>query len=94
MKLILCKECSDVFKLSQEEVRTCSCGKCSGKYTDYLNAWYSGEPAVPIGFANRSLIKAIKLQPQEGMGEKFEAFVIPKDCPTFKKLKNKNFNKA
>lgn len=85
MKLIFCKLCQDVFKLSTSEVRECSCGKCSGKYTDELNAWYKGDNAVPLGFANSTLGMAVANQPLEGWGKRFEAFVIPIKCLTFKK---------
>jgi len=68
----------------QDEVRTCKCGECSGQYTDDLNAWYKGEQAVPLGFANHSLVNAVVNQPKEGWGEDFKAFVIPESCDTFK----------
>ena len=84
MKLILCKKCSDVFKLDREW-RDCKCGECSGKYLNDLDAIYSGEYAVPIGFANSTLVDAIKNQPMRGMGKEFTAFVIPTICPTMKK---------
>jgi len=86
MKLILCKNCQDIVRLIKEE-RFCRCGKCSGKYTDDLNAWYKGgEFVVPLGFANSSLISALRNQPKEGWGENFTAFVIPEICDTFKKI--------
>ena len=84
MKLLLCKKCQDVVRLSEDEKRICECGKVGGKYIDDLNAVYFGEMAVPIGFANSSLVNAIYNQPEEGMGETFNAFVIPKVCPTYK----------
>jgi len=84
MKLLLCKECQDIVKLIRDEKRVCKCGKVGGKYTDDLNAIYFGEMAVPIGFANGTLVKAVHKQPNEGMGENFTAFVIPKVCPTYK----------
>lgn len=84
MKLIYCPECHDVVKLDYGE-RACECEKSWGSYEDDgLHAVYSGL-AVPLGFANSTLVQAIKNQPGEGMGERFEAFVIPKSCPTFKK---------
>lgn len=83
MKLILCKECQDVVRLIDIK-RTCKCGKVGGKYIDNLNAVYFGEMAVPIGFANSTLVKAIRDQPKDGIGETFTAFVIPKKCSTYK----------
>lgn len=87
MKLLLCKNCQDVIRLVQEETRTCRCGKVSGKYLDDLNAVYSGKEAVPLGFANSSLVEALRNQPEEGWGKEFTAFVIPKKCYTFEKVK-------
>lgn len=86
MKLILCKDCWDVVKLSTKEVRSCACGKCKGQYTDDLNAWYSGEPAIPLGIDNFDLARAQANQPEKGFGKNFNAFVIPKECSTFKKI--------
>ena len=85
MKLLLCRACSDVFKLWVGKTRTCHCGKVSGAYLDDddLHAWYSGESAVPLGFQNISLVAAIRDQPAAGNGQTFRAFVIPKTCPTF-----------
>ena len=86
MKLLLCKNCQDVIRLVQEEVRTCRCGKVSGKYINDLDAIYSGDDAIPLGFANSTLVKAIVNQPEDGWGKEFTAFVIPKNCPTFVKI--------
>lgn len=85
MKLLVCKECSDVFSLRLDKERTCECGKTKGKYTDNINAVYSG-PCYPLGFANSSFIDAIWNQPESGMGKDFTAFVIPKECTTMKKI--------
>lgn len=83
MKLLLCKECRDIIGLIDVK-RTCKCGKVGGKYTDNVNAIYFGEMAVPIGFANTTLVKAVHNQPKDGMGKDFTAFVIPKKCPSYK----------
>lgn len=83
MKLLLCKECQDVVRLIQEK-RVCKCGKVGGKYIDDLNAVYFGEMAIPIGFANSTLVQAVHNQPKNGMGENFIAFVIPKISSTYK----------
>jgi hypothetical protein len=86
MKLLLCLDCQDVIRLIQEDERTCRCGNSGGKYTNDLDAYYFGENAFPIGFANSSLVIALKNQPESGVGKTFEAFVIPKNCPTYKKI--------
>ena len=83
MKLIFCKHCWDVVKL-HSEVRFCRCEKCWGKYEkDGLNAIISKE-AIPVGINNFDFAQAVLNQPEFGMGERFEAFVIPKICPTIK----------
>ncbi len=86
MKLIYCPACDDVVKLDTT-VRACKCetswGYCKA---NGLNALYFGL-AIPLGFANSTLVQAIRNRPDEGRGERFEAFVIPKSCPTFRKAK-------
>lgn len=86
MKLLLCLQCEDVFKLRLNEHKTCKCEKCGGMYVDNLNAIYYGNKVIPIGFDNFSLAPAIKQQPEMGKGKNFEAFVIPKQCSTMVKL--------
>lgn len=87
MKLLFCKNCYDVFKLIRRS-RKCKCGLTKGKYSDNLNATYTGEHAVPLGFSNFSLGNAILNQPESNRGKTFEAFVIPKNCETFIKQTN------
>ena len=87
MKLIFCKECTDVVRLTTSNIKSCDCGKSEGHYTDELNAWYSG-PCIPLGFANSSFRTALNNQPASIWGKTFDAFVIEKDCPTFKPKKN------
>ena len=85
MKLILCPACQDVVKAGLRETRFCQCGKSWGKYRDPLNAEYGGE-AIPLGLLNNELRLAVLGQPQAGLGAQFTAFVIPKECPTYKKV--------
>lgn len=87
MKLLFCKNCQDVIRLVQEEVRTCRCGKVSGKYINDLDAIYSGKEAVPLGFSNHSFANAIRNQPEKNWGKEFTAFVIQKKCDTFVKVR-------
>lgn len=90
MKLVLCKKCQDVVRLTSE-MRQCKCRASGGCYIDDIQAVYWGEEAVPLGFDNPSLVYAIQHQPETpGVGRKFEAFVIPKVCDTFKKVKPPN----
>jgi hypothetical protein len=83
MKLIYCSNCQDIVRLYIDEERFCKCGECSGAYVDRINAWYKGNHAIPLGFHNMSFSVAISSQPEEGWGENFKAFVIPKECDTF-----------
>jgi len=86
MKLIYCRACYNVFKL-ESQPRYCECGQSGGQYlSDRLNAKYWGKWAVPLGFSNISLVDAVENQPEEGMGQIFEAFVIPKKCETMVKV--------
>jgi len=94
MKLLLCRNCRHIFNLSRE-LRTCECGKSSGKYIDTANAEYYGEDAVPLGMGNGGLVNAIKMatienkhqkEPTTCQGVDFKAFVIL-DCSTTIKKK-------
>lgn len=87
MKLVLCKNCADVFKCTTKRIRYCECGACSGKYTDNINAWYKGKYAVPLGLDNKSLVEQVPKQPKYGKGPTINAFIINKNCKTFKKKK-------
>tara|TARA_R110000787_G_scaffold55017_2_gene127411 strand:+ start:265 stop:648 length:384 start_codon:yes stop_codon:yes gene_type:complete len=81
MKLLYCNTCRDIVKLYRT-TRTCHCGATGGHYReDGLNAIYYG-PAIPLGFANSSFRDARDNQPEFGMGTVYNAFVIPKVCPT------------
>lgn len=91
MKLILCQNCQDVFKLSVKEERTCACGKCKGQYEpDGLCAWYSGKNAVPLFFSNPSLVKAMDNRQDKSYSDKslFTAGVVEYDCKRFKDITN------
>jgi hypothetical protein len=86
MKLLYCRSCNAVFSLALAREKTCECGAVRGAYEDDgLHAWYSGEPAVPLGLMNASFLEALATQPAEGWGKRFEAFVIPRICPTFQR---------
>ena len=80
MKLIYCKKCQDIVRLDTDP-RKCGCGKSSGCYIDDLRAEIKG-PCIPIGIDNRSFCVAVTRRPQSGLGSRFEAFVIPMECPT------------
>jgi len=85
MKLIFCKSCQDVVRLTGH-LRKCQCGECWGVYTDGLYAKVS-ESSVVLGFSNPSFVRALHNPPTDpdGPGKRFEAFVIPDGCKTVKK---------
>jgi len=92
MKLIYCPNCHDVVKMADSlsaRPNTCDCGQSWGEYTDNgLNAVYGGL-AVPLGFDNFTLMRALRHRPQSGDGARFTAFVIPHECDTCRKVEGK-----
>lgn len=100
MKLILCEKCSDVVSL-RPEVRRCSCGLSGGSYYDYVNAKVWG-PCFVLGFANTSLLEALRAQKFNGdstekmdytggktaKGREFRAFVIPDSASSVKRIED------
>lgn len=84
MKLIYCPHCSDVVRLIELR-RYCDCSRSYGNYVDRLQAEIGGL-AIPIGISNPSFKEALDKRPAEGLGESFEAFVIPVKCDTIKNL--------
>lgn len=87
MKLLYCRDCRDVVRLFAD-MNYCRCGGARGRYLDSLNAVYSGESAVPLGFHNASLAAAVADQPDRPPGRRFEAFVIETGCRTFVKVES------
>ncbi len=84
MKLILCPKCHDIRKPYVGTAIKCRCGKSWGMYLkDGLNMTYGGL-AVPIGVLNSELADAMVHRPTGGLGKRFTAFVIPRDCDTCK----------
>lgn len=89
MKLLYCKLCHDIILLRKAK-RMCCCRKSAGYYQpDGLHAVIIG-PCIPLGIANESLAEALRNQPTEGEGRRFEAFVIPKECKTVAHLRRKD----
>lgn len=93
MKLVLCMNCHDVFKLSKRFVRSCSCGTSWGEYLeDGLNSRVSdNDYTVVLGFDNNTLAQAIVAQQtygdqKDGRGRVFDAFVIPNNTETVKRI--------
>ena len=93
MKLLYCNTCRDIVKLYRT-TRTCHCGATGGHYReDGLNAIYYG-PAIPLGFANGSFHEALDNQPEFGMGTVYNAFVIPKVCPTMEDVDSEYYTEV
>lgn len=59
MKLLLCENCWDVFKLTRDEMRQCKCGKVKGRYITNSLAEVSAN-AVSIALGNGSVEQAIE----------------------------------
>lgn len=67
MKLLLCLNCHDIFKLGYE-VTSCKCGRCRGKYNkDGLTAVVNGE-GLSIGINNNDIGPAIHFVGEGGTG--------------------------
>lgn len=77
MKLLFCKDCSDVFSINSKQEKFCDCGKVGGKYTNNRDAYYIGDPIL-IGFHNPTFILSLQKE-----GTEFKAFTIKKPCDTF-----------
>ena len=104
MKLLACRNCSDVFSLRSEE-RTCECGSCGGRYVDSLHAevWGAEDFYFVLGFDNQTLSRAIREQIDFGdskeimggiygnevRGRNFSAFIIPESARSVKR-ENRN----
>ena len=85
MKLLYCVQCQDVIRLVSAE-QHCKCGACGGHYINALDAVFWGT-AMPLGFDNHSFGDALEAQLKgPGPGTVFEAFVLPEDCDTMKKI--------
>lgn len=87
MKLLYCKLCGDIVRL-RGELRRCECGASTGRYTGVLQAEISGS-AIPLGFNNLDFFLALEERPEQGLGKKFTAFIIPKECATVERIDDK-----
>ena len=58
MKLIMCPNCKDVFRL-RSSLRKCECGLIMGRYLDSRNAEVSKD-AINLAIGNGSLLEAIR----------------------------------
>ena len=60
MKLIFCKNCWDVFKLTVGELRACGCGRCVGQYDDNRHTAVTNGEGYALAIGNGSLLDAIR----------------------------------
>lgn len=104
MKLICCTTCNQVFNLSHT-YKECDGGHGGGQYTDQVNAkvWGDLTKIFVLGFANSSLVSALRNQIQHGdlapnfsyggetvsKGRDFTAFVIPESAHSVVRVPNK-----
>lgn len=86
MKLLFCPACHDLLRIYPGDWRRCQCGKSAGRYDRHgIEGEFAGE-AVPLGIVNESLVAALQNRPDSGKGERFTAFVIPKEAPRVRML--------
>jgi len=78
MKLGICDSCLDVFKIIQENVRSCRCGKSSATLKEDKRTVQVNGPIKVIGIDDATLFEAMKKQPVKGLGKEFKSFVLPK----------------
>jgi len=75
MVLFYCPNCHDVLKIMKAELRSCNCGKSSGRYDiDGSSIVLFGE-SVSIRFDNTSLKEALTYRETKGKEKKFDAYV-------------------
>lgn len=80
MKLLYCPRCHDIQAFCYQD-RVCLCGASSGRLLDPLKAVVRGVGVV-LGINNHSFLVAVAAQPEFGRGRNFEAFVLPRECPS------------
>jgi hypothetical protein len=104
VKLILCSPCNQIFNLSHTYTE-CKGAHGGGQYVDNINAkvWGSREKIFVLGFANGSLVSALREQLNTGdstekmpyagrmetKGRDFTAFVIPESASSVTRVADK-----
>lgn len=83
MILIFCPHCQEARSLSSKELRSCSCGKSQGRYTEDGTKCQISEAAIPLGIANDTLRRGMENRPQEGLGFRLDSLVLPYTSPLF-----------
>jgi len=79
MKLLYCPDCNSVFNLTLEE-KECSCGKCKGRYVDFLNAETNGE-GICLAMVNSDILHAIKRTISENRIDVIRCWTRPHEGP-------------
>jgi hypothetical protein len=101
MKLILCSPCNQIFNLSHTYTE-CKGAHGGGQYVDDINAkvWGPREKIFVLGFANGSLVEALRAQLDTGdstekmpyagrmetKGRDFTAFIIPESASSVERV--------
>ncbi len=79
MKLIWCPACCDLFQLSFD-LRSCSCGRCKGRYTTSRQAEVNGE-GLSVGIANGDFDSAQRYV-KKGKSIAIRCWARPHDGPS------------
>lgn len=101
VKLLLCVVCNQIFNLSHTYAE-CRGAHGGGQYVDEVNAqvWGDREKIFVLGFANGSLVSALREQIQDGdldekmrygggfetVGRDFTAFIIPESASSVERV--------
>ena len=91
MKLLHCPECKDTFNLTIRS-KVCSCKKTKGMYLNKADAIYTGI-GIPLGLLSEEYYKLADLQQETGR-HTIDAFVIAKDCATYRKVSSIEYNEV
>ena len=98
MKLLFCTDCADVIKLDYV-IRTCKCGKCSGKYLPDGDNVEISERSMLIGLTNSSLQYMVGKcwNEKNKYNLKLDGYIFPYDYEKITRLKdsiNRKENKS
>ena len=78
MKLIYCRACQDIMKLTME-TRYCACGRSWGKYLKGGSRALISSTSVPLAIENIPFDVALQKRDETGESQPFKADVIHKN---------------
>jgi hypothetical protein len=90
MTLIYCPECKDILRIVKIELRSCYCGKSSGRFNCSGNSIVIFGEALPIRISVSSFSKALAYRDEKGGEKRFNAYVASRD---YKKITSKSNDK-